>query len=289
MARAVAVLTALAVLLAVHPDLSEARFNVSPTVIHVDSKKGGAVSGSFDVELSGEGRREFAVEVQDVIQQPDGSTTFAKPTDSPFSASSWVTVTPGEFGGDPNRTQPVRFTVRVPEKAAPGDHVTSLTVKRLPKDSDALAETVQAVSVRLTVHVYGKAKPAAELTSFEAPGLSGGSPVEVSAVVENTGNVTLDFEDRESGSLAIFQGAERKANEKFAGELFPGQSREFELSWDDPPLIGSLRAEVTVDAGRDPITRSDGFLQIPWRQIGALVLVTLAAVILVMGRRSGRF
>lgn len=272
------------------PVAAEARFSVSPTVVHVDGKPGTAASGTFDVRVAGEEDREFTVEVQDVVQRPDGSTSFEPPSDSPFSASSWVSVSPEKFSGDPNRTQPVRYTVRVPRKATPGDHVTSLTVTRLPEESDALAQPVQAISVRLTVNVFGRARPRAEITSFDAPGVSGGSPVEVSAVVENTGNVTLDFDGKQSGSLSILQGDEAKATEDFTGQLFPGQSRSFELAWDDPPLIGQLRALASVDTGRgEPVTRTDSFWQFPWRQLGALVLVTLAATILVAGRRTGRF
>ena len=170
MGRALALAAIATGALALAPDPGLARFSVSPTVIHVDRQKGEAASGTFDVKLRGEKGREFEVEVQDLIQQPDGSTTFAAPTDSPFSASSWVSVTPRRFAGEPNRTQPVQFTVRVPAKATPGDHVTSLTVKRLPDDSSAVAETIQAISVRLNVNVFGKAQPAAEITSFDVPG-----------------------------------------------------------------------------------------------------------------------
>jgi hypothetical protein len=268
---------------------AEARFSVSPTVIHLDRQGGEAASGTFDVELGGEARQRFTVEVQDIVQEPDGSTGFAPPSDSPFSASNWLTVSPRRFAGGPNRTQPVRYSVRVPKKAPPGDHLTSLTVKRLPEPSDTLAQPAQAISVRMTVNVFGKARPSARIASFEAPGVSGGSPVEVSAVVENTGNVTLDFDGKQSGSISILQGDETKASEKLAGELYPGQSQELALAWDDPPLFGRLQARASVDAGGEPASESKSFFQVPWRQIGALVLVTLAATILVAGRRRGRF
>lgn len=268
---------------------AEARFSVTPTLIHLDRQRGEVASGAFDVKLGAEEGRAFEVKVQDIVQQPGGATSFEPPTNSEFSASNWVTVTPPRFSGEPNRTQPVEFTVQVPSKAAPGDHITSLTVTRLPEKSDAIAESVQAVSVRLTVHVFGKARPRAEITSFDAPGFSGGSPVEVSATVENTGNVTLDFDGKRSGEIAIVQDDEHKATEELTGELYPGQSRDFELAWNDPPLFGRFQAEMTLDAGGEPLTESKSVLQVPWRQIGALILVVLAITILVAGRRRGRF
>lgn len=267
---------------------ADARFSVSPTVVQVDRQRGEAASGTFDVELAGEAGRRFGAEVQDIIHEPGGATAFAPPSASPFSASSWVSVSPRRFSGAPKRTQPVRYSIRVPSNAAPGDYVTSLTVKRLPRADDALAQPTQAISVRLTVHVFGKARRSARITSFDAPSVSGESPVDVRAVVQNTGNVTLDLDRGASGAIEILSGDETQVSEPLAGELYPGQSREFALSWADPPLVGRLQARVTVDAGGEPVFESKSFFQIPWRQIGALVLVTLAATLLVAGRRAGR-
>jgi hypothetical protein len=270
------------------PPVAEARFIVSPTEIDVERKPGGTASGTFDVVLANE-RGEFEIQIEDAVQQPDGSFSFEPPSESPFSASSWVSVTPSKFSGRPDRTQPIQFTVRVPPKAEPGDHITSLTVTQVPAESGEVAQAIQAVSVRLTVRVFGKARRSARITSLEVPSISGGAPLDVSAVVENTGNVALDFDKENAASIAIIQGESRKASTEFTGDLYPDQSREFELSWNDPPFIAQLRAIASVDIGRDAVTESKSVLQFPWRQLGALVLVALAAAVLVAGRRRGHF
>ena len=79
-----------------------ARFTVSPTKIDIERKPGGTASGAFDVVLKGE-RADFEIQIQDVVQQPDGTFAFEQPSNSPFSASSWVSVTPAAVLG---RTRP---------------------------------------------------------------------------------------------------------------------------------------------------------------------------------------
>jgi hypothetical protein len=267
---------------------AEARFTVTPTTIDIERRPGGTASGTFDVVLNRE-PGDFEIQIQDAVQQPDGSFVYEQPTESPFSASSWLSITPRRFSGSPSRTQPIQFTVRVPPKAEPGDHLTSLTVTQVPSESGQITQAVQAVAVRLTVRVFGKARPSARIVSLDAPGVSGGAPVDVSAVIENDGNVALDFDGKNEASLAIIQGEERKESVEFGGELFPGQTRQFDLSWNDPPLFGQFRASVSVDVGREVVDDSKSVLQLPWRQLGAVILVVLAVAVLIVGRRRGHF
>jgi hypothetical protein len=263
-------------------------FKVFPTVIDLDRDAGRPASGTFSVSMRGEAGRRFAVDVQDVVQQPNGTYAYQEPSRSPFSASSWVTVSPRTFAGDRNRTQPVEYRVLIPRRAEPGDHITSLTVRRLAKESQATAEPIQAVSVRLDVRVAGAARPEAEIASLEAPGVAGDSPVDLSAAVRNTGNVALDFDHANPGSLSVASGSDRKANADFAGILYPGQTRLFQLSWSNPPLFGSYTARASVDAGARVVSESKSIFVVPWRQLGALILVGLSAVVLVIGARRRR-
>jgi hypothetical protein len=92
-------------MLAVSPT-TLASFKVFPTLIDVKRPAGRAVSGTFNVDLKGERGRRFAVSVQDVVQQPNGTYAYENPSRSPFSASTWTTVSPTAFSGSPDRTQP---------------------------------------------------------------------------------------------------------------------------------------------------------------------------------------
>lgn len=270
------------------PATASAEFRVFPSLIDVKAKPGKGISGVFNVRLRGERGRRFTLDVQDVVQRPDGSFVVQPPSASPFSASTWVEAGPKAFLGGPGRTQPIEYRILVPAKAEPGDHITSLTLKRLPKGGGTTTAPIEAVSVRLTVRVAGAARPRAEIASLDAPTLSGGSPVTARTIVRNTGNVRLDFGRRHRGSLAFRQGSATKEDLAFDRLLYPGQSRLFEVSVTDAPLLGRLRATASVDAGGEKVERSKSVIVLPWRQIVAVLLLALAALVLLAGRHRRR-
>jgi hypothetical protein len=266
-----------------------AGFSVFPTAIDVRAKSSAAASGTFNVRLGGEGDHRFVVGVQDLAQREDGSLAVARPTGSEFSASRWVSVTPSEFSGAPGRVQPIEYTVRVPRRAEPGDHLASLTVSRLPPRGGSTTAPLQAISVRILVRVPGKIQRSAGIASLEAPGIAGGNPVTVSTVIRNDGNVRLDFGRSEKGALTILSGSERKASLPFTGTLYPGQQRPFQLSWDGAPLFGKFRAVASVDVGGRTVRDSASIMVLPWRQMAALALIALAAIVLLVGRSRRRY
>lgn len=274
---------------ATSPPPAGASFRVSPTVLEVDGHGGRAALGTIRVDLKGERGKRFRVLVQDIHQLPDGSQAYEPPSGSPFSASSWVSVLPAHFAGAPNRTQPVQYRVQVPANAEPGDHLASLTVQRLTPAGQATAAPIEAISVRLTIRVPGRADPAARIVGLDAPRIADGGPVNVGATVLNTGNVTLDFDHSNRGRVAVVDGGETKAALHFVGVLFPGQTRSFELAWDDPPLLGDLEAVASVDGGGRPATDSKDFWVIPWREVGALILIGLAVLTVALGVRRRRW
>jgi hypothetical protein len=269
------------------PAAAEAAFSVGPSVHELSLRPGEARVGSFQVKTRRDPGR-FVVEIEDVLQRPDGGLVYARPSGSRFSASSWIEVFPRSFAGRPSRVQPVEYRVRVPRDAEPGDHVASLTVKRLPPRGERGVTTIQAVSVRLTVRVAGRRRESVVIESLEAPTLAGRGPVTVGGRLRNTGNVRLHFDRRNRASLAILDGGDRKASLRLRGMLFPGQMREFELSVEDPPLAGRLKARASVKTRGGLVTRDAQVWMVPWREGGALILIAVAALAISSGRRRRR-
>lgn len=267
-----------------------AAFKVYPTVVDLQRSAGGAALGTINVELRGEGGHRFRVVIEDVGQRADGSRVYTHASGSRHSASSWVGVSPTTFAGGPNRTQPVQFQVAIPANAEPGDHLTSLTVQRLAGGrGEPTATAVQAVSVRLTIRVRGKLRPRATITALEAPGVAEGGPVSVATTVRNNGNVTLDFDGANRAGVTILDDDDAKATLPFGGQLFPGQTREFVSRWEDPPLFGDFEAEASVRTGDGAIRRDEGFWVIPWREIGAVLLLVAAVLLFARGWRRRRW
>jgi hypothetical protein len=257
-------------------------------VIDVRRAPGGVAVGTFGVRLEGERGRRFAVAVEDVGQDRRGAFTFGPPGRSRFSAARWIALSPRSFPGGPDREQPVEFRVRVPRDAEPGDHITSLTVKRLTNGNAGSAALVEAVAVRLTVRVAGTVRPAVELRGLSSPRVAGGGPVAGTVTVRNTGNVRLDFEGANRGALGVFDGDRARERLPFAGLLYPGEARDFRLAWADPPALGHFELRAGVRTERGEVTAERGFWVVPWRQALALLLVAVAFLVLLGGRHRRR-
>lgn len=266
-----------------------ATFKVYPTIVEVERGAGGVALGTIDVDLEGERRHRFRVVVEDVGQRADGSQVYRPASGARFSASSWIHLAPSAFAGAPNRTQPIQFQVAVPANAEPGDHLTSLTVQHLADAGGVTATAVEAVSVRLTIRVRGKLRPRATITSLEVPAVADGGPVAVATTVRNNGNVTLDFDGANRAGVTIRDGDEPKQRLPFGGQLFPGQTREFVSRWEDPPLLGDFDAEAAVRTGDGAARREASFWVVPWREIGAVLLLLAAVVLLYRGWRRRRW
>lgn len=269
--------------------VARADFSVAPTVIDVRRAPGQVAAGTFSVRLQGERGRRFALAIEDVGQDRNGAFTFRSPGRSRFSASRWLALSPRAFPGSADREQLVEFRARVPSDAEPGDHVTSVTVKRLATADAGSAAIVQAVAVRLTIRVTGAARPAVELRDLSAPAFAGGGPVNAKVTVRNSGNVRLNFDGANRGALAAISGDQTKARQAFTGVLYPGETRDFRLAWQDPPTLGHFTIQAAVRARAEQRTVTDTAVWIvPWRQALALALIVLAAVVVLGGRRHRR-
>jgi hypothetical protein len=267
---------------------AHASFTIAPTVIDVGRDRGGAAVGTFTVWLNGERGRRFSVEVEDAQQDMGGAFKFRPQDGSRRSASAWISVAPHEFRGQGDRVQPVEFRVRVPRDAEPGDHLTSITVKRLAEAGGGSAAVAQALAVRLTVRVRGALRQGVELRGLRVRGVTGEEPVTGAVTVVNTGNTRLDFDGADYGALTVVAGTRARTRLPFTGVLYPGQVREFRLSWPDPPAIGRFAMRARVHAGRRTVTATRAFWLLPWRQGAAMLLVVLGAVVLFRGRAGRR-
>jgi hypothetical protein len=289
-ARLVALVLVAFAVLSLEAQPASALFKVSPTTVDLRRDPGGAALGTIGVKLRSERGRRYRVVVQEIDQKPDGTQVYSPASDSRYSASSWVTVSPTRFGGAPNRTQPIQYRVLVPSDAEPGDHLASLTVERLAAPNGATAAAVMAISVRLTIRVGGPVHERARITGFDVPEIAAGdSPVAIVTTVRNAGNVTLDFEGTNRGAVRILDGEDPETVLPFRGRLFPGQERVFDNRWEDPPLFGDFDAEASIRTGARSVSDRAGFWVIPWRQLVALLLIVVAVLVLAWGWRRRRW
>lgn len=265
-----------------------AGFQVTPSLIELDVARGATASGAFDVRLEKETRARLTVEPEDVVQLGDGGFAFKASTGARDAPSSWLSVSPRRFAGAPDRVQPVEFRVAVPRDAEPGEHTASLTVKLRPAAAPrAQATIVQALAVRITIRVRGRAREAMAV-ALEAPGAAGRGPVTATLHVRNTGTTNLRFDGRNRGSLVFRQGGDVKARLALRGVLLTRQTRTVVLPFQDPPALGRIRAEAQVRTSTGVVTRSAEIWMVPWREAAAVVLLSIGLALLLGGRRQRR-
>jgi hypothetical protein len=247
-------------------------WTVSPAGIHVSGKPGVITRGSFEVVTSDSLRRHFRVVAQNLGETPTGSFTF---TDAEHSAADWVDILPNAFNGA-KQAQSIDYAISVPSNARPGDHVAAISVQELPASTQGNLGVVEAVGIRVVIHVPGKLHPAAKIVSFGAPSLTFGDGVEIHATVENTGDTLLNFNGSNSGSgISV-----AKQVFPLEGLLLPGAKRVVSYGWNDPPLIGSTTAHLHVNlGGKTSLSASTSIFAFPLYQLLGLILLILAVYV----------
>ena len=265
---------------------AHAGFSAAPSIVELEVRPGGTVVGTVDVRLEDERRARLTVAPEDVVQLADGGFAFRRPTGAAQAASSWIAVSPRSFAGAPDRVQPVEYRLSVPRDARPGDHTVSLTVKRrVTPGRPAQATAVQALSVRVSIRVAGRARERVSL-DLDAPGMAGRGPLTATLRVRNTGNTTLDFDRRNRGALLFVDGGDVQARLALRGVLLPRQMRVLTLPWQDPPPAARVHARGELATSRGVLTRSADIWMVPWRQAAAIALLAGGLAVLLGGRRS---
>ncbi|GGZ53032.1 WxL protein peptidoglycan domain-containing protein [Streptomyces bluensis] len=173
----------------------------------------------------------------------------------------------------------VPFTLRVPERAEPGDHPGALVAldERIDAGDGSLAVGVQrAVGARLYLRVNGPTVPALAVEKVRVrhtqplvPG-TGDSTATISYTLHNTGNVTLTprVELRAQGLF----GRTLLSRDLTAipSELLPGQRVRLAEPWHGAPQLDWADVTLTASAEDTRESASVSFFALPW--LVALVL-----------------
>ena len=196
-------------------------WTVSPADIQLTGKPGLITRGSFEVISADSVGRHFRVVAQNLGETPTGAFTF---TNAEHSAANWVEILPSDFLGS-KRAQSVDYAIAIPSNATPGDHVAAISIQELPEGTQGNIGVVEAVGIRLVIHVPGTVYPAAKITRFDAPRLTFGDGVAIHATVVNTGDTVLDFNGANRGSAITIA----KQSYPLVGLLLPGAKRGAQL------------------------------------------------------------
>ncbi|MFQ5574590.1 MAG: LVIVD repeat-containing protein [Terriglobia bacterium] len=121
------------------------------------------------------------------------------------------------------------------------------------------------------------------ITDFIAPRLHTGNPAVFKVVFENTGEVPV----KPTGAVRVASRYGKGASVKLKSRIVPaGKTRTLTARWNDPPMIGSFRAQARVSFGvtnRTAESDRSSFYIFPWRAV--IVVGGIFALIFFFERR----
>jgi hypothetical protein len=108
---------------------------------------------------------------------------------SPYSARTFITVSPKTFHLQPGGSQVVQATIAVPRDVGDGGRYAVLTIRNAPIGNGTTA-IVTSISVPVLVTIAGSApSQTGTITSLDVADIVPGQPIRITTGVKNTGNI----------------------------------------------------------------------------------------------------
>lgn len=245
-------------------------------------------------------RQTVTVGTADAVTTAEGVFTLAGEGTPREGVGAWIAIRRGALTLAPGEQRPLRFTVRVPADAEPGDFAGGVVVSsgsraRMRSGQGLSVRVVERIGLRVYVAVAGRRDAGVAIDGLRAravggdrlqelAGLQGG--VDVDFTVRNAGNVR---HDRLGGEVEILDGDEVAASRPVdLGTMLPGAERAVSVSLDLPRWsAGSYRVVVRMDGS--PAARAEASVGVsPMRAYatGGLLLGLMGAVYWGRARRG---
>jgi hypothetical protein len=255
-------------------------FSVAPlSLTDIRLSPGQTITGTLQVFTYGGGRH-FEVSVGEAAQGSDGAYILKRQdpdNDDPHSVANWLTATPGKFESGPGDTEPITWTVQVPDTAEPGDYVGLIYIRRLSEDNESTRLNVE-YAVRAEITVLGEVKFNPVIEQINVPSLSNGDHFDANLRLTNRGNVRLDLDNANARLEFLVDGKVRKRY-RLEGLVYPDVSRVWKFTWKNPPRFARVQTRVTIDfpeQGDRPATtvkRSAGSWILPYRELFFAIII----------------
>ncbi|MEU8433572.1 DUF916 domain-containing protein [Streptomyces sp. NPDC029216] len=267
---------------------------------------GAAVDDSVTILNSSDRELTFRVFATDAVNTPSGGAFALLPAETkPRDVGAWVALGPEAAGTvtvPPKGRKDIPFTVKVPQDAAPGDHVGGIValntqVEGIQREGKVQVGVKRQVGARLYLRVPGPLTPA---LSVEDVRVSRGAPLlpwtrnaraTLTYTLVNRGNVVVEPKVAVSArGLFGRRVLDRPARDPKPA-LLPGQRITLTEPWPDSPQLDRVEVKVKATAPAYPDLNSEAgteFLAVPWPAAGALLLLAGAGTALLVRRRSRR-
>jgi hypothetical protein len=238
------------------PVLASPGLSVEPIVLGANVAPGDSRTFTMTVSSApGDAATDILVEAMGLGQSLGGGyreLTEGEDT-SPYSARSFIDISPQEFRLEPGASQEVEITVAVPSGIGDGGRYAVIYTHTKPATQSGTS-IVSAVGSSVVLTLKGtELTQAGSITDFDIGELTSGEPIEVTAVLENTGN--YHYKARAEATLRDGSGNELAADSaSLTGtSIVPAYSRQFDFSLSPETELGPgtyyINLEVCLEDG----------------------------------------
>jgi hypothetical protein len=220
---------------------------------------------------------------------------------TPRDVGAWVSQLPRVITIPARRQLNIRFTIRVPGNATPGEHAGGIVVQAVAPqvvqvNGSLRTEVYQQVFTRIYATVPGRLTPDFEVDSLGATHPQPPFPVVthragmISYYLSNTGNVII----APTVTLQVtgLFGTVLDKKVPAASELLPGGIASYDIAWPDVPAIGPVHVRLTVTSAYGLTRTADySYTALPGPFLAtttSVVIVIIATAVFLLIRRRRR-
>ena len=250
----------------------------------------------------------FQIYASDAVNVTRGGAFGLLAPSSPMHfVGKWAHPGITQYSLQPHQEIVFKFTLTVPDNAAPGDYAGGLVAKdvqgTVSHSGSIDVEIQQAVGVRIFVHVPGASHPAIAIGGVHLDvhrngvvgALTGSAKGSVTVDVANVGNATFQRVTVTLRATGLAGGRVGSFQPSVLEDLLPGSSVTTTFPWSDVPHadLYHVHVDVSTSGGTPPqprATASVSYWDVPplLVVIAVILLVLIAAAIFVVLRRRWR-
>ena len=184
-----------------------------------------------------------------------------------------------------NETKEINFTITVPKSAPGGGQYAALLVSENINDDNSVVSDTFEIASLIYASVSGEVKRGGEILENNIPGFVLNTPVAVSMLISNTGNVhesatvTIDVKNVITGGVILSS----EQNGRYSEIIMPETTRRIERNIMDLPVVGIVNINQTIYYNGQSSIESRNVIICPiWFMILAVAMIggTIGGIIL---------
>lgn len=275
---------------------------VSPPTQRMILMPGETYNGSLKISNSNDNKNDlkYSASIGSFSQVKDGKSKDDYGSVDHISRSNynqimdWIELDKETGTVAPNSTDVLSYKINVPKDAPAGGQYAMIIIRDETVNSDedsgnvAIQNVMQFGSI-IYAEVTGETREAGAILENNVPIISFGSPLMVSSMVRNDGNVHTDAEYTLQ-IYPLFSDKEVYSNEEepMTSLILPESERYNALTWDEAPMVGIFKVRQTVKIFGDTSVVEKIVIICPLWLLFVIVIATMLIIFWLVSKSKKR-